>query len=76
MADATSLLKVKKLLSFSLICDCGLSSSDSCGITEISVGDRLQVLIEFIHERYSGRNVEVENIGIRDVVEMLDQSTE
>lgn len=64
------------LLGLALVCDCGLGCCDGLGISKISVGDGLEVLVELIHERYSRGDVEVEDVLVGDGVEILHQCAE
>ena len=45
-------------------------------IAKVVVADRLHVVIEFIDERLSRRNIETGDVFIADAVEMLDQGAE
>src|SRR5580765_6919153 len=42
-------------------------------IAEIVVSDWREVVLEFVDQRNPGRNVQLDNIGFRDVVEILHQ---
>ena len=45
-------------------------------IAKVVVADRLHVVIEFIDERLSRRNIETGDVFIADAVEMLDQGAD
>jgi hypothetical protein len=45
----------------------------SLWITQVFVPDRSQFGVQFIHERYAGRDVQVHDVVIADLVEVLHQ---
>ena len=47
-----------------------------CRVTKIIVPDRFEVIVQFIHQRLSGRYVQQGDILVTDVVEFLDKSTQ
>ncbi len=46
------------------------------GIPEIIVADRFQILVEFVYQRDTGGNVQLDDIGIGNPVEILEQRTQ
>ena len=46
---------------------------DLCLITQIITPARFHIIIEFIHKRDSGRNIQFENVFLGKIVEVLDQ---
>ena len=61
------------LLGLSLGSDGGSSLGNSLLIGQVVVLDGLEVNIELIDERNSGGNVQLNNLGLRDVVQVLDE---
>src|SRR4051794_36201328 len=43
------------------------------GVAEIVVAQRFQVVVELVDQRDAGRNVQLDDIGLGDVVQVLDQ---
>src|SRR5690606_8561610 len=46
------------------------------GVAQIVVTDGAQLLVQFVDQRLAGRNVQVHDIVVRDVVQVLDQRTQ
>lgn len=46
------------------------------GILEIIATYRFHICIQLIHQRDTGRNVHLDNIGIRHAIQILDQRTQ
>ncbi len=58
-------------LRLALICHRFHGCLDCLRVTEVVVPDRLQVVVEFVHQRLAGGDVEFDDVGVGDVVEIL-----
>src|SRR3954453_7569677 len=61
------------LAGFALLRDGRLRLRDRFLVAQIVVLDRLQVLVELIDERHAVRNIEPDDVVVRNVVEVLHE---
>ena len=65
-----------RLLRFTLVCyGCGFRS-DLVSITQIVTFERLEVLVELIHQWHASWDVQFENLVFAQVVEVFNQRTQ
>src|SRR5450756_2189563 len=57
-----------------LVCDSSSSSCSSLRVAEVGMADRLEVLVQLVHERDARRDVQVDDVVIADAVEVLHES--
>lgn len=67
---------IRDLLGLALIGDCVHRRSNGFLVAEVVAFDRLQIVVEFINERDAGRDVELENLFLSEVVEILHKGAE
>jgi len=61
------------LISFARACSYLDRLLDSCGISQIVMPNGLEVVVQLLHLRHSGGDVEVHDLLIRDVLQVLQQ---
>src|SRR5450830_576296 len=54
-----------------LVCDSSSSSYSSLRVAEVGMADRLEVLVQLVHERDARRDVQFDDVVITDAVEVL-----
>jgi len=59
-----------------LVCDGLHCILDLCWISQIIMADGMELLIQFVHERDSRGDVQIDDIGVRNAIEMLHQRAE
>ena len=64
------------LLDFACACRSAYRLLDSFGISQIIMTNRLEVVIEFLYQRHSGRNVQIDNLPVWDVLQVLHQGAQ
>src|SRR5208283_4430381 len=62
--------------SFACACHSVYRLLDSCWISQITMANRLEVVIKFLDERYTSGNVQINNLPVGDILQILHEGAQ